>query len=475
MPVSHDAPDYDLVVIGGGAAGLVIASGAAQLGRRVALIDRGPNLGGDCLHTGCVPSKALIHAASVMHGMRTGANLGLPAVDAEVDLGSVMDRVHAVIASIQVHDDPQRFRDYGVDVRFGDAVFEGAHTLRVGEDHLRGQRIVIATGSRASIPPIPGLQELPCLTNETIFNLRELPKRLAVIGAGAVGLELGQALARLGSKVTLFEAAEAVMPQSDQQQVEVLLDALQAEGLSLYRNCQLQSVQAQDAGYRLTWVGETLDVDAVLVAAGRTPNVEGLDLDKAGVQVGQHGVEVDSRMRTSVKHIYACGDVCGPFPFTHMAEYQAGIVIANAVFRLPKKASYRVVPKVVYTAPEFAEVGLTEQQASQQGLRLEVLTFPYAQVDRAITQGETQGQLKVVLDGKKIVGASIVGSQAGELIAEFALAIQKGMTIADISGVIHAYPTMAQANRRVVNQYYGSRLFTSRTRSLVRWMNRLLP
>lgn len=479
-PASQTAStDFDLIVIGGGAAGLVVASGAAQLGRSVALIDRGPNLGGDCLHTGCVPSKALIHAASLMHGMRHASRFGLPECEAEPDLARVMERVREVIAHIQVHDDPQRFRDYGIDVRFGNARFEDPHSLNVDGARLRGKRIVIATGSRPDVPPIKGLKSVPFYTNESVFSMDRLPTRLAVIGAGAVGLELGQAFSRLGSEVSVFEAADQVLPAADSEQAEVLLQALQEEGMMIHRACAVDSVAAIDGASgtacRLSWPDGVQAFDAVLLAVGRRANVEGLALDKAGVKYGAKGIETDSRMRTSARHIYACGDVCGPWAFTHMAEYQAGIVIANAVFRFPKKASYSVVPRVIYTAPEFAEVGLSEVQARAQGCKVEVLHLPVSEVDRAITQHQKRGRLKLVLDGKKIVGASIVAPQAGELIAEFALAIQKSMRVGDISGVIHAYPTMAQANRRLVNQYYGSRLFTPRTRRLVRWMNRLLP
>ncbi len=466
----------DLIIIGGGAGGLVVASVAAQLGLKVTLIEKNEQLGGDCLHTGCVPSKALIHAARVASLMRRAGEFGLDAVEPAVDLGRVMDHVRSVIEHIQQHDDPQRFRDYGCEVLFGAAEFIDAHTVGVNGQHLQGRRFVIATGSRPFVPPIEGLEQADYLTNENLFSLRDLPHRLLVLGGGPIGLEMAQAFARLGSAVTVVERLPQLLSQEDPQVADSLRKKLESEGLVIHTSLAAEAVSV-DKGIRTVKCsgGLTLEADQLLVAVGRRPNVEALGLEAAGVTTGPHGIEVDRRLRTSQKHIFACGDVCGPYPFTHMAEYQAGIVISNAVFRFPKKTDYRVVPWVTYTDPELARAGLTEQQAREQGIDAQVLSFPFSGIDRALAAVETWGEARFVTHKGRILGASILGPHAGELIHEIALAMKTGAKIGDISATIHAYPTLAQVHRRTVNSYYGEKLFSARTRQLVHWINRLLP
>jgi len=471
----------DLVVIGGGAGGLVVASGAAQLGLQVTLIEKEARLGGDCLHYGCVPSKSLIHAAKVASLQRRGAEFGLAALDARADLGKVNGYVQRVIAHIQRHDDPERFRGYGCKVLFGAPRFLDPHTIEIDGAVLRARRFVIATGSRPAVPPIEGLAEAGYLTNLDVFSLARLPERLVVLGAGPIGIELAQALARLGSRVTIVETAEAILPREDPEVTALLRARLEAEGIAIHTATRAQRVRASAAGKivecRRMDDGRTmtLEADAILVAAGRRPNVEGLGLEAAGVAYSERGIDVDRRLRTSAKHIYACGDVCGPYPFTHMAEYQAGIVIANAVFRFPKQADYRVVPWVTFTDPELARVGLTESEAVARGLAPTVLRLPFRDVDRALAESETDGLVKLVVHKGRILGASILGPHAGELLPEIVLAMKLGAKIGSISGAIHAYPTLAQALRRAVNSYYGPKLFSPATRRLVKWMQRLLP
>ncbi|MGD2074972.1 MAG: FAD-dependent oxidoreductase [Gammaproteobacteria bacterium] len=465
-----------LVIIGGGPGGLVVASVASQLGLQVTLIEKSDRLGGDCLHSGCVPSKTLIHAARVAALMRRGAEFGLDACEPRVDLGRVSDHVQSVIDRIQEHDDPERFRSYGCEVLFGAAEFVDAHRVRVNDDIIRGRRIVIATGSRPLVPPVEGLQESGFLTNETLFSLRELPARLVVLGGGPVGVEMAQAFARLGSEVSVVERLPQLLPQEDPEVAQALGDLLSAEGIRIHTGTAAERVTIEGAKRVLECSGDVrLEADQLLVAVGRQPAVEGLNLEAAGVEYDRRGIGVDSRMRTSQKHIFACGDVCGPYPFTHMAEYQAGVVISNAVFRFPKKADYRVVPWVTYTDPELARVGLTAAQAAEQGIEPVVLRFPFRDVDRALAEVEPHGFVKLVTHRKKILGATILGAHAGELIHEIALAMQTGATIGDISATIHAYPTLAQVHRRAVNTYYGGRLFSPGTRRLVRWINRLVP
>ena len=467
----------DLVIIGGGAAGLVVASVASQLGLKVALVEKAPKLGGDCLHHGCVPSKTLIHTARVAALMRRGQAFGLPAMSPRADMARVNARVQEVVEHIQRHDDPERFRSYGCEVLLGEgAAFVSPHEIQVGARRLRGRRFVVATGSAPAVPPIEGLEAAGFLTNVDLFSLKELPPRLLVLGGGPIGLEMAQAFARLGSKVSVVERLPHLLPQEDPEVADALQALLEREGIEVRTGSGVERV-SKDGGVVRARLddGSELEAERILVAAGRRPNAAGLNLEAAGVRYGPRGIEVDARLRSSQKHIYACGDVCGPYPFTHMAEYQAGIVLSNAVFRFPKKADYRVVPWVTYTDPELARVGLTEQQAREQGLEPLVLRFPFKDVDRALCEGETGGFTKLVTHKGRILGASILGPHAGELIHELVLAMKTGARISDISGTIHAYPTLAQVHRRAVNTWYGKKLFSPGTRRLVRWIQRLLP
>lgn len=470
---------HDLIVIGGGVGGLVTASVAGQLGLDVVLVERGDRLGGDCLHFGCVPSKTLIRAAEVIHTVRHARTFGVRADDPISDLGAVMDRVRRVIEVIQKHDDPDRFRGYGVDVRFGEARFTGSHTVEVNGDPIHGRRFVIATGSRPAVPPVPGLEGVGYLTNESVFDERELPPRLGVLGAGPIGLELAQAFARFGSQVTVFDVAERILPREDADVAARLHALLESEGLAIHVGTTVKQIDTRDGGIVLHCVGNgkdtTVTVDRLLVATGRKPNIESLELDNAGVMTEPGGVRVDQRMRTSAKHIFACGDVTGPYPFTHMAEYQAGIIIANAVFRFPKRADYRVVPWVTYTKPELAHVGMTEQAARDQGLNVQVARFEFGDVDRALTDGSEGGFMKLVMHRGRVAGATILGPHGGELIHEMVLAMQARVRVSTIAATIHAYPTLAQVHRRTVNSSLSARLFAPGTRRLVHWINRLLP
>jgi dihydrolipoamide dehydrogenase len=466
----------DVVVIGGGPGGLVIASVAGQLGLRVTLIEKSEHLGGDCLHSGCVPSKTLINTARVAHRMRHAAQLGLTPCDPEVDINQVLNRVDSVIAHIQQNDDPERFRRYGCDVRFGAARFLNAHEVTVNEEVIRAKRFVIATGSQPVVPPIPGIAEVGYDTNETIFKRRELPPRLAVIGGGPVGIELAQAFSRLGSRVTIVESADRILPVADSEVSATLRQVLEAEGITLRLSCQVANARRDGDSRQLFLTnGESVECERILVAAGRRPAVFGLGLDEAGVEHNAKAVVVDARLRTRQPHIYAIGDVCGPYQFTHMAEYHAGIVLASLLFRVPRKVDYRVIPSVTYTDPEAAQVGLTEHQAQAQGLRYEVARFPFSDIDRAITDGIDTGFLKILIVRGRVAGASLVGAHAGELIHELALAMQTRAKAGDISRLIHAYPTLSQIHRRAVNAHYAPQLYSGKVRLLARLINRLLP
>ena len=466
----------DLVVIGGGPGGLVVASVAAQLGLKVTLVEQSDRLGGDCLHSGCVPSKSLIAMAHIVHTTRRGVANGLLSSMPAIDYASASAHVDRVIGKIQLHDDPERFRSYGCDVRFGKAVFTSEHEVVVNEEIIRGRRFVIATGSQPSVPPIPGLDEAGYETNETIFQRRDLPSRLAVIGGGPIGVELAQAFARLGCDVTIVEMAGQLLGRMDSKAAETLWQTLEAEGVRVRLAASISAVRrAGDSRQIVLESGETVECERIMVAAGRRPAVNGLGLDKAGVEFDQRGIQVDDRLRTSQRHIYAIGDVTGPLQFTHVAEYQAGVVLANIAFRWPKKANYRVIPVVVYTDPEIAAVGLTEQQAAEQGIRYEVAEFPMADVDRALADDAPTGFARFLLSKGRIIGASIVGAHAGEVIHEVALAMQVKAKAKELSELVHAYPTYAQLNRRTINSSYTGLLQSRKLHLLVWLLNRLIP
>jgi pyruvate/2-oxoglutarate dehydrogenase complex dihydrolipoamide dehydrogenase (E3) component len=466
----------DLVVIGGGPGGLVVASVAAQVGLRVTLIEKSDRLGGDCLHSGCVPSKALIHMARTAHVARTGAMQGLLSTMPEIDFGKAIDHVNNVIEKIQVHDDPERFRSYGCEVRFGKATFISRHAVDVAGETIAGRRFVIATGSIPAIPPIPLLEQAGFDTNETIFKRRSLPERLAVIGGGPIGVELGQAFARFGSKVTIIEMADRLLINEDKAISLQLQAILEKEGIQIITAVQVAGIHREGDARQLRLSNSmTIDCDRILVATGRRPVVHDLGLETAGVEFGRQGITVDRRLRTSQKHIYAVGDVCGPYQFTHMAEYQAGIALANIVFRTPRKTDYRVIPRVVYSDPEVASVGLTENEALSQGIKYHIAEFPMADLDRAMTDGATAGLARILVSKGRVIGASLVGPHAGELIHELALAMQVNAKVKTISGLVHAYPTYAQIHRRTINKSYAHLLQSRKVRSLVWLLNRLLP
>lgn len=466
----------DLAVIGGGPGGLVIASVAAQLGLRVTLVEKSAQLGGDCLHSGCVPSKTLLQSARVAHLMRTAPHYGLPACTPEVDMQQIVDRIETVIAHLQQHDDPERFRGYGCEVLFGAARFSNPREIAVGEALIRARRFVIATGSRPRVPPIPGLEEAGYDTNESVFRRRELPRRLVVIGGGPIGVELAQAFARLGSRVTLVEKTGQLLANTDSDIAACLAGELESEGITLHLATDVLNARRDGDSRQLVLAnGSTLECERLLVATGRRPDISGLGLDAAGVDHTPAGIRVDRRLRTSQRHIHAVGDVCGPWQFTHMAEYQAGIVLANLLFRVPRKADYRVVPQVTYTDPEVAQVGLTESEAERRGLRYDIAHFPVDGIDRAITDGTGRGFIKLLIARGRVIGAGLIAPHAGELIHELALAMQVNAKVKEISGLIHAYPTYSQLHRRAINTRYSQQLYSRKARLLVWLINRLLP
>jgi pyruvate/2-oxoglutarate dehydrogenase complex dihydrolipoamide dehydrogenase (E3) component len=461
---------YHLVVIGAGTAGLITAAGAAGLGARVALIER-DLLGGDCLNVGCVPSKALLRAARAFADVRDAGTLGVevpPGV--RVNFAAVMERMRRLRADISVNDSAERYRRLGVDIFLGTGRFTGPDTVSVAGKTLHFRKAVLATGARAVRPPIPGLSEAGFLTNETVFSLTELPRRLALLGAGPLGCELAQAFARFGSEVSLLGNHDQILPREDRDAAALVEQALRRDGVKLVLGCNVLRVEKQGADKVLHLDGGCPEVraDEILVGVGRAPNVEGLNLEAVGVEYDpKNGVEVDDRLRTSNRRIYAAGDVCSRFKFTHAADAMARIVIRNALFLGRAKASALIIPWCTYTDPEIAHVGLYEEEARQRGIALQTFTQPLRHVDRAILDGETDGFVKVhVRAGKDaILGATVVARHAGDLISELTLAMTGGLGLGTLARTIHPYPTQAEAIKKTGDAYYRTRLTP-----LVKWL-----
>ena len=464
----------DVCIIGGGSAGLVVAAGAAQLGLNVVLVERA-EMGGDCLNVGCVPSKALIAAARAAHAQRSGAAFGIAPVEPTVDFARVMDHVAEVIAAIAPNDSVERFEGLGVRVLKEEARFVGRTELQAGPHRIRSKRIVLATGSRPTAPPIPGLADVPYLTNETIFANRTLPTHLIVIGGGPIGLEMAQAHRRLGARVSVLEAA-GFLAKDDPDLSAVVVARLRAEGVDLRDHVKIARVErmASDIAVILEG-GERLEGSHLLVAAGRAPIIQSLDLDKAGVAHTRRGITVDASLRTSNRNVWAIGDCNGLYAFTHMAGYEASLFIRGALFRAPAKLDATIVPWATYTDPELAQVGLGEAEARKQhGEAIRVLRWKMAENDRAQTERETDGLVKVITDARgRVLGAAIVGPHAGELIQPWCLAISKRLKITAMASFVPPYPTLGEASKRAAGSYFTETLFGSRTRGLVRFLARL--
>ena len=471
---------YDLTIIGGGSAGLVLAVAGAKLGKKTALVEK-HRIGGDCLWTGCVPSKALLKAAKVANYVQNAEKYGIVVRDATPDWQRVMEYVRGTQHTIEVvHDNPERFREMGVNVIFGDGHFEAPDTFVVtdtesGETRtLKSKKFVISTGSRPIAPPIPGLESCDYLDSETVWELEEFPKRLLVVGAGPIGIELGQAFHRLGADVTIAQRSGRILTKEDADVSEQLLRYLRAEGLTIRLNTRItQVVKAQD-GTRVTFSnsenGTTEQTfDNILIAAGRAPNVEGLGLDTIGVQIGERGIEVNSKLQTSVKNIYAAGDVIGHYLFTHVAAFQAQLLLRNIFFPFSKAINYAVVPWTTFCDPEVARCGLTEAAAREQYGDVDVFTLDQTDVDRAVAEGETHGFSKVIASRwtGKILGVHLVGTNAGEVIHEYVLAMQSGIPLRKLSGMIHVYPTFSSSVWRVAGKWFSESTLIQRLRKLM--------
>ena len=467
--------ETDICVIGAGSGGLSVAAGASQMGADTVLIEGG-KMGGDCLNYGCVPSKSMIAAAQAAHGFARAVEFGVGGGPPAIDFAAVNDHVRSVIEAIAPHDSVERFEGLGVRVIREYGRFIGPREVTAGDVTVQARRFVIATGSSPAVPPIPGIDTVPYLTNETIFDNRELPDHLIVIGAGPVGMELAQAHRRLGARVSVLEIDRA-LAGDDPELAQVVRQRLSAEGVDLRERIRMARLEAGSPGIAavIEQDGTEARIEGthLLVAAGRRANVERLGLEAAGIAHSANGIEVDDRLRTTNRHVFAIGDVAGGYQFTHVAGYHAGIVIRNALFRLPAKVDTRAIPRVTYTDPELASVGLTEDSARRQFGDVRILAWPFAENDRARAERRTEGLIKVVATSRgRILGAGIAGAHAGELIHPWVLAIARRLKISAMANLIAPYPTLGEVSKRAAGSFYTASLFSPRTRAIVRFLSR---
>ena len=478
--------DYDIGIIGGGAAGLTVASGASQLGAKTLLVEKENLLGGDCLHFGCVPSKTLIRTARIYQQMKEAERFGLPAMElAQVDFSQVVGRISQVIEHIQHHDSVERFSGLGVQVKFGDASFMDEHTISLDGRSITAAKWLVATGSSAAVPHLQGLEESRYLTNREIFSLAQLPPSLIVLGAGAIAMEMAQAFSRLGTKVTVLQRGEQVLSKEDRDTSDIVRKSLEAEGVVFHLGCTLLKVARNSTGKAVFFrnalgVDTSVSASEILVALGRTVNTRGLGLEHIGIACSDKGIVVDNRLRTTHKHIFAAGDVIGGYQFTHAAGYEGGVVLTNAVLGLPRKVNYSWMPWCTYTSPELASIGYNEKRAKAAGIDYQIWTEQFLDNDRANAVGETTGFIKLLLDRRsRPLGVQILGPHAGDLLAEWVAVLNGGVKLSTLAGSIHPYPTLAEINKRVVGSIYSGKLFSDTVRKalklIFRYQGRAVP
>jgi len=466
----------DLLVIGAGSGGLSVAAGASQMGASVVLLE-GHKMGGDCLNYGCVPSKALIASAKAAHAQGHASAYGVADVAASVDYAAAKDHVRDVIGQIEPMDSQERFEGFGVRVIREFGAFISPGEVQAGEYRITARRIVIATGSSPLVPPIPGLDTVPYETNETLFDLREKPEHLLILGGGPIGIEMAQAHVRLGSRVTVIEGAMA-LGRDDPELASVVLDTLRAEGVEIAEGAMAARIGGQAGAIEVeTGDGRIFKGSHLLVALGRKANTERLSLDIAGIETTKAGIRVDASLRSTNRRVYAIGDVAGGMQFTHVAGYHAGIIIRSALFGLPSKAKTSHIPRATYCDPELAQVGLTEAEArAQYGSRVEIARFDFLHNDRAIAERKTTGFIKVMVVKSRPVGVSIVGPQAGELISPWSLALANKLKMSQIAAMVAPYPTIGEVNKRVVGAYFSPRLFDNpMVKRVVGFVQRWIP
>jgi pyruvate/2-oxoglutarate dehydrogenase complex dihydrolipoamide dehydrogenase (E3) component len=468
--------DFDVGVIGGGAAGLTVTSGSAQLGAKTLLVEKEKELGGDCLHFGCVPSKTLIRTAHVCHLMKHAREFGLPQVDLPpVDYREVAARIQSVINTIQKHDSEERFCSLGARVELGSPAFIDEHSIRLNGNTYSAKTWVIATGSSPSVPPFEGLDRTPFITNKEIFSLDHLPKSMICLGAGPISIEMAQAFSRLGSKVTVVQRGGQILSKEDQDMADELMQVLVGEGIEFHLNASV--IRTVDHGTDKEVVikngsGEavSLRAETILVAVGREPNLSGLGLEVVGVKFDGKGLKLDKRLRTNHKHIFGAGDVTGQFLFTHAAGYEGGIVVSNAIFHLPRRVDYTFVPWCTYTDPELAGIGMTERAASAAGIEYSVWTEHFKDNDRSLAEGERVGRIKMILDkNEKPIGVQILGPQAGELLSEWVSVLNGNVKLSTLASSMHPYPTLGEINKRVAGSFFSSKIFTEKMKKRLKF------
>ncbi len=468
--------DYDIGILGGGAAGLTVASGASQFGAKTLLIEKEKELGGDCLHYGCVPSKTLIKTAHVYHQMKNADKYGLPRVDLKpVDYRDVASRIQSVIGTIQKHDSEERFCKLGVKVEFGDAVFSDEHAIRIDGKTFSANKWLIATGSSPSTPPIEGIDKTPYITNKEIFSMDRLPKSMIVIGAGPIAIEMAQSFCRLGTKVSVVQRSGQILSKEDKDMADTVMNVLISEGVTFHMNSKL--VSTKDLGTEKVVVikkkdGKTLSLKAekILVALGRQPNIAGMGLEGISLEFNKKGIPVDNRMRTNHKHIYAAGDITGLYQFTHAAGYEGGVALSNAILHLPKKTDYTYLPWCTYADPELSSIGMNEKRAREAGIEYSVWTEEFKSNDRSLAEGEEVGKVKMLLDSKgKPLGIQILGPHAGELVSEWVAVLNGGVKLSTLAGAVHPYPTLGEINKRVVGNYFSGKIFSEKVKKTLKF------
>ena len=468
--------DFDIGVLGGGAAGLTVASGASQFGAKTLLVEKEKLLGGDCLHYGCVPSKTLIKTAHVYHMIRNATKYGLPDVMAKpVDFKDVALRIRSVIDKIQKHDSEERFCSLGVKVMFGDAEFSDEHSIRINGKGYSAKKWLIATGSSPMAPPIEGLESTAYITNKEIFSLESLPKSMIVIGAGPIAIEMAQSFNRLGTEVTVVQRSDQILSKEDRDMADEVMKVMESEGVTFHMNSAILSVKDLGAEKKVVIKkkdGFTLGLKAekILVALGRQTNVEGLGLEGISLKYDKKGIAVDKKMRTNHDHIYAAGDVTGTYQFTHAAGYEGGVVLSNAVLHLPKKADYTYLPWCTYADPELASIGMNEKRAKDAGIEHSVWTEAFRSNDRSLAEGEETGKIKMLLDKKgSPLGIQILGPRAGDLLGEWVAVLNGGVKLSSLASAVHPYPTLSEINKRVVGNYFSGKIFSEKVKKTLKF------
>jgi len=463
--------DFDIGIIGGGSGGLTVAAGASQFGAKTLLVEKESELGGDCLHFGCVPSKTLIKTAHVYHFMKNPKAFGLPSVELPpVDYREVRKRIQSVISTIQKHDSEERFCSLGAKVEFGNPAFSDEHAIRLNGKTYSAKNWVIATGSSPGIPPIEGLDKTSYITNKEIFSLDHLPKSMIVLGAGPIAMEMAQSFCRLGTQVIVIQRSGQILSKEDSDMAGDVMNVLSSEGVVFHLNTSIIRTNDKRSGKEVLIKDENgkevnLRAEEILVAMGRTPNLEGLGLDAIGVEFDGKGLNADGRLRTSQKHIYAAGDVTGTYQFTHAAGYEGGIVISNAIFHLPRKADYTFFPWCTYTDPELAGIGMNEKSTRAAGIEYSVWMEKFKDNDRSLAEGESIGKIKMILDKKETpIGVQILGPHAGELLNEWVAVLNGKVKLSTLASAVHPYPTLGEINKRVAGRFFSPKIFSEKVK-----------